>query len=330
MATSATSSLSTRRIAAMVRRSLLSQHRSPDFWFLLLVLPMVDGLLFGSIGVAYGVGDGPVVLLVTGILLFHLVWQLTLAGSFGMLDEVWSRNLMNLIATPLTERELLSSFALVGLMRTGVAVTVIGGVGLVFFAVSPTAAGLVLVFPQDDLLRLVGEIGDRLDVVMVPKVEGPWDIHYVDRLLAQLEGKHGIRRPILVHAILETASSRGDEAHALVALARLNFREQEGDLGQRLLPAGEHLVHVALVPGVEDDRVTRGIEDPVHGNGELDHSEVRPEMPTGSADIADQEGPNFASERRELIGGQFPQISGARDRLQQGHPTSLRRALTTC
>jgi malyl-CoA/(S)-citramalyl-CoA lyase len=57
----------------------------------------------------------------------------------------------------------------------------------------------------DDLLRLVGEIGDRLDVIMVPKVEGAWDIHYVDRLLAQLEAKHSIGRPILVHAILETA-----------------------------------------------------------------------------------------------------------------------------
>jgi malyl-CoA/(S)-citramalyl-CoA lyase len=57
----------------------------------------------------------------------------------------------------------------------------------------------------DDLVTLVGEIGDRLDVIMVPKVEGAWDIHYVDRLLAQLEAKHGLRRPILVHAILETA-----------------------------------------------------------------------------------------------------------------------------
>jgi malyl-CoA/(S)-citramalyl-CoA lyase len=57
----------------------------------------------------------------------------------------------------------------------------------------------------DDLVALVGEIGDRLDVIMVPKVEGAWDIHYVDRLLAQLEAKHGLRRPILVHAILETA-----------------------------------------------------------------------------------------------------------------------------
>jgi len=57
----------------------------------------------------------------------------------------------------------------------------------------------------DDLTTLVTEIGDRLDVVMVPKVEGAWDIHYVDRLLAQLEAKAGLDRPILVHAILETA-----------------------------------------------------------------------------------------------------------------------------
>ena len=57
----------------------------------------------------------------------------------------------------------------------------------------------------DDLVEVVGAVGDKLDVVMVPKVEGPWDIHYVDQLLAQLEAKGGLSRPILVHAILETA-----------------------------------------------------------------------------------------------------------------------------
>ena len=57
----------------------------------------------------------------------------------------------------------------------------------------------------DDVLRLVGEIGHQLEVIMLPKVEGPWDIHYVDRLLAQLEARHKLTRPILVHAILETA-----------------------------------------------------------------------------------------------------------------------------
>jgi malyl-CoA/(S)-citramalyl-CoA lyase len=57
----------------------------------------------------------------------------------------------------------------------------------------------------DDLTTLVTEIGDKLDVIMVPKVEGPWDIHYVDRLLAQLEAKGNVSRPILIHALLETA-----------------------------------------------------------------------------------------------------------------------------
>ena len=57
----------------------------------------------------------------------------------------------------------------------------------------------------DDLETLVSEIGDRLEVIMVPKVEGPQDIHYVDRLLAQLEAKAGLKRPLLVHAVLETA-----------------------------------------------------------------------------------------------------------------------------
>jgi malyl-CoA/(S)-citramalyl-CoA lyase len=56
----------------------------------------------------------------------------------------------------------------------------------------------------EDLTTLVAEIGHKLDVIMIPKVEGPWDIHYVDRLLAQLEAKAGLERPILVHALLET------------------------------------------------------------------------------------------------------------------------------
>ncbi|MHB1468748.1 MAG: HpcH/HpaI aldolase/citrate lyase family protein [Solirubrobacteraceae bacterium] len=56
-----------------------------------------------------------------------------------------------------------------------------------------------------ELTRLVAEIGEKLEVIMVPKVEGPWDIHYVDRLLAQLEARAKLSRPILIHAILETS-----------------------------------------------------------------------------------------------------------------------------
>jgi malyl-CoA/(S)-citramalyl-CoA lyase len=57
----------------------------------------------------------------------------------------------------------------------------------------------------DDVIEIVSSVGAKLDVIMVPKVEGPWDIHYLDQLLAQLEAKHSLKRPILIHAILETA-----------------------------------------------------------------------------------------------------------------------------
>ncbi|MGO9942529.1 MAG: HpcH/HpaI aldolase/citrate lyase family protein [Rhodoblastus sp.] len=57
----------------------------------------------------------------------------------------------------------------------------------------------------DDMIEIVGAVGDKLDVVMLPKVEGPWDIAYLDQLLAQLEARNGVKKPILIHAILETA-----------------------------------------------------------------------------------------------------------------------------
>ena len=57
----------------------------------------------------------------------------------------------------------------------------------------------------DDITQLVPAIGNKLDVIMLPMVEGPWDIHYLDQLLAQLEAAHGVTCPILIHAILETA-----------------------------------------------------------------------------------------------------------------------------
>jgi len=57
----------------------------------------------------------------------------------------------------------------------------------------------------DDVTEILGEVGGELDVIMLPKVEGPWDIYYLDQLLSQLEARHGLTHPILIHAILETA-----------------------------------------------------------------------------------------------------------------------------
>jgi malyl-CoA/(S)-citramalyl-CoA lyase len=107
----------------------------------------------------------------------------------------------------------------------------------------------------DDITTLVTEIGDRLEVVMIPKVEGAWDIHFVDRLLAQLEAKAGLDRPILVHAILETALGVSN----LEEIAAASPRIQGMSFGPADLAASRRMKTTRVGGGHPGYRV---IEDP--------------------------------------------------------------------
>ncbi len=82
--------------------------------------------------------------------------------------------------------------------------------------------GLATPWALDDLLEIVPGCRGKLDVVMLPKVEGPWDIHYLDQLLAQLEARHGLDRPILIHAILETAEGVSNVEEIAAASPRMH------------------------------------------------------------------------------------------------------------
>jgi malyl-CoA/(S)-citramalyl-CoA lyase len=123
----------------------------------------------------------------------------------------------------------------------------------------------------DDLLTLVAEIGHKLDVVMVPKVEGAEDIHYVDRLLAQLEAKAGVGRPILVHAILETATGVAN----VEEIAGASPRMQGISLGPADLAASRRM-KTTRVGGGHPDYLVR--TDPVGGD-------IQGERPTFQQDL---------------------------------------------
>jgi malyl-CoA/(S)-citramalyl-CoA lyase len=107
----------------------------------------------------------------------------------------------------------------------------------------------------DDITTLVTEIGDKLEVIMVPKVEGAWDIHYVDRLLAQLEAKAKLDRPILVHAILETSLGVAN----LEEIAAASPRMQGMSFGPADLAASRRMKTTRVGGGHPGYRV---IEDP--------------------------------------------------------------------
>lgn len=103
----------------------------------------------------------------------------------------------------------------------------------------------------DDVIEVVGAVGDKLDVVMLPKVEGAWDIHYLDQLLAQLEAKHAIEKPILIHAILETAEG----VNNVEAIACASPRMHGMSLGPADLAASRAMKTTRVGGGHPDYRV---------------------------------------------------------------------------
>ena len=111
----------------------------------------------------------------------------------------------------------------------------------------------------DDLTAAVLEAGHALDVIMIPKVEGPEDIHYVDRLLAQLESKAGLERPLMVHAILETARGVANVEEICLASPRM----QGLSLGPADLAANRRM-KTTRVGGGHPDYLVRA--DPIDGD----------------------------------------------------------------
>ena len=110
----------------------------------------------------------------------------------------------------------------------------------------------------DDITEIVKAIGGKLDVMMIPKVEGAWDIHFVDQLLAMLEARYQVRKPILIHAILETAQGVKNVEEIASASPRMH--------GMSLGPAD-----LAASRGMKTTRVGGGhpfygvLADPVEG-----------------------------------------------------------------
>ena len=69
----------------------------------------------------------------------------------------------------------------------------------------------------DDLVTIVGEVGDRVDCLVIPKAEFVEKVRGVDDALAQLERKHGLERRIGLE--LQIESARGMDRVSEIAAA---------------------------------------------------------------------------------------------------------------
>jgi ABC-2 type transport system permease protein len=136
------------RIRAITRRHAYVLKRSPHRLFDVTVWPLVDVLLFGSIGVfvsrSQGTGSAAFGYLLAGIILWHVVYQSQIAVSTGFLEETWSRNLLNLMVTPLKEAEYAAGVALFGMAKLVVGVGLTAVLALVAYAFDISELGWAL------------------------------------------------------------------------------------------------------------------------------------------------------------------------------------------
>jgi len=147
------------RVRAVARRHAYVLQRAPQRWFDVVFWPVVDTILFGALGVqlaraSHG-GHTVVGALLTGILLFHVVFQAEIGLSTGFMEETWDRNLLNLLVTPLRESEYVAGVVLFGLGKLALAITTVSVVAYGLFAFHITWLGPGLI-PLVALLLVIG------------------------------------------------------------------------------------------------------------------------------------------------------------------------------
>ncbi len=147
------------RVRAVVERQYYVHLRAAHRWFDIVIWPVVDTVIWGSIGLFVeqqgGAARSTTAYMIAGVLLMHVMYQSNVSMATGFLEETWTRNLLNMMVTPLRESEYLAGLIVVSLMRLVLALGFVGTAAVVLYAFDVTSAGLGLV-PVVALLMLVG------------------------------------------------------------------------------------------------------------------------------------------------------------------------------
>ena len=96
-----------------------------------------------------------------------------------------------------------------------------------------------------------------------------------------------------------------DVAFAFLALGEAAEAMELAQGLEPVLPAGEDLVGVGLMPHVPDDFVLREVQGQVQGHGQLHGPQVRPQMPSRDADRPYQEIPDLLCQTSQVL---FPYL----------------------
>jgi ABC-2 type transport system permease protein len=139
---------SIRRIRAMVRRYAVLILGSVPRMIELMYWPLVQMLLWGflqmHLAASTSLFSNAAGLLIGSVLL----WDILLRGQFGFslsfLEEMWSRNLGNILMSPLRPNEYIISLMVISFVRLGISLLPVVGLAYLFFGFNLFSLGLPL------------------------------------------------------------------------------------------------------------------------------------------------------------------------------------------
>jgi ABC-2 type transport system permease protein len=136
-----------RRIGGVVRRDLASLRRSPIRIFEIVFWPTVELVVWGFVTVYLQASKVPFIVsaLLGAVLLWQILHRASNEVSIGFLEDIWSRNLLNMHVSPLTATEYLSGLVVFSLTKVVFSVAVMGTMAYVLYGFGILTIGVALV-----------------------------------------------------------------------------------------------------------------------------------------------------------------------------------------
>jgi ABC-2 type transport system permease protein len=126
------------RIQAVVLRQLYEARRNPDRVMDMLYWPVLDVFLWGFFTVylakASQLRPGLITFLLGSAILWGVFRAFQRDMTIGFLSDLWSRNLANMFATPLTISEYMTALVAVNFVKTVIGMTAAALIAWVFYA----------------------------------------------------------------------------------------------------------------------------------------------------------------------------------------------------
>ncbi|MGQ0848629.1 MAG: ABC transporter permease [Actinomycetota bacterium] len=133
------------RIAAVVRRHWLILWRSPHRWFEIAFWPVMDVILWGSLGVFVAqentASRAGVPYLLAGLLLFWTLTSVQMTNATAFMEETWTRNLLNVLTTSVTPTEYLTGISIFGLAKLTLTMLALTATTITLYGFDMTAVG---------------------------------------------------------------------------------------------------------------------------------------------------------------------------------------------